>query len=234
MVEGCWRCWKQARQWHRDVRSGPRCSPRWTDELLAAGILARPSHRRRPAFSPIAPPGSPAWSSPWHSVDDLRRSDGVLGKASTVMPAEGRMSRGLAFQGDLASLFLATRMDARLRRHGGPASRRLSAFVAATTTTPSFRRSGRVPRPLSLSGLYPQFSPVWEVSPGSFGSGRPGGGSRRAPRQTPGLVRSVSPNSGRIYRPRRVAALTLRLGQDEARGLAIPAADGGEPRRAVA
>ena len=98
------------------------------------------------------------------TLDDLGSCDGVFGigrarscpSGSSAMLAHGLPSRAI-----LASLFLATRTDASTSRafaHADPAFPQLSDRRSGLPQRrQSFRRSGRVPRPIFLSGLYPQF-----------------------------------------------------------------------------
>lgn len=77
------------------------------------------------------------------------------------------MTPGFPSRAILASLFLATRTDPLTSRISGGTGSSVCFTVTPWWAAPrrqSLRRSGRVPRPLSLSGLYPPFPPRLGVS----------------------------------------------------------------------
>ena len=120
----------------------------------------------------------------------------------SAIDAPGFPSRAI-----LASLFLATRTDPPLHAcaRADPAFQQLSdPRSGQPLQRQSFQRSGRVPRPLSLSGLYPQFhSKFGGVSPSGSVQGRgptsPYGVSGCALRISGPSANVSVPVSGRIY-----------------------------------
>jgi hypothetical protein len=196
--KGWRRCSKQVRQWPRRCsKQVRRCSRRWSDKLLARRHLGHGFNTG--AVQRVLAHG-PAKDLELVVVlgvvlGDLGRSHGVfgIGENGHARQEVGDEATSVPSRAILASLFLATRTDP-------PASRMrarrscISATVRPRSGQPrrrqSFRRSGRVPRPLSLSGLYPQF----HSSLGGFPSRLDGTGSLRRFWSADGASQTTEPS----------------------------------------
>ena len=145
-------------------------------------------------------------------IRDLGRSDGILGigEHGHAREESGDRCGRRSFEGDLGERVLGnadrTAGFAHLRAEALHFRNRETRVVVRRRPRQSFRRSGRVPRPLSLSGLYPQFHSKFgglTLRLSSAGARGPGVGSLR-----------VLPNRPRRPRSGAEELFISRLGQE--------------------